>query len=55
MCHLSYKAVTGLEHIGVLEKTIEKLDLTHRLFFVREEFQGCFIFIYGELVIQYNI
>lgn len=54
-CH-RFSRVTGLEHIGVLVKTIGKLDLTCGLFFfIREEFQGCFIFIYGELVIQCNI
>lgn len=33
--------------------TVGNLDLTHGLFFM-EDFQGCFSFIYGELVMQCN-
>jgi hypothetical protein len=34
-------------------KIVEKVDLTHGLFFM-EGFQGCFCFVYRELVMQYS-
>lgn len=44
----------GLEHICIAVTTVGKLDLSYGLFLV-EDFQRCFSFIYGELIMQGNV